>query len=74
MSLSSSSEMQFRHLSFKYPGTERYVIKDLNVTIKAGETVEIELDIEPIIKDSQDAIDIDLIGNIGGECSHIVME
>lgn len=32
-------EIEFRHLSFKYPGTERYVIKDLNATIKAGETV-----------------------------------
>ena len=32
-------EIEFRHLSFKYPGTERYVIKDLNVTIKAGATV-----------------------------------
>ena len=32
-------EIEFRHLSFKYPGTERYVIKDLNATIKAGDTV-----------------------------------
>ena len=32
-------EIEFKHLSFKYPGTERYVIKDLNVTIKAGDTV-----------------------------------
>lgn len=32
-------EIEFRNLSFKYPGTERYVIKDLNVTIKAGDTV-----------------------------------
>ena len=32
-------EIEFRNLSFKYPGTERYVIKDLNATIKAGETV-----------------------------------
>lgn len=32
-------EIEFKHLSFKYPGTNRYVIKDLNVTIKAGDTV-----------------------------------
>ena len=32
-------EIEFKHLSFKYPGTERYVIKDLNATIKAGSTV-----------------------------------
>ena len=32
-------EIEFRNLSFKYPGTDRYVIKDLNVTIKAGDTI-----------------------------------
>lgn len=32
-------EIEFRNISFKYPGTKRYVIKDLNVTIKAGDTV-----------------------------------
>ncbi len=32
-------EIEFRNLSFKYPGTERYIIKNLNVTIKAGDTV-----------------------------------
>ncbi|MBQ3088487.1 MAG: ABC transporter ATP-binding protein [Clostridia bacterium] len=32
-------EIEFKHLSFKYPGTERYVIKDLNVKINAGDTV-----------------------------------
>lgn len=32
-------EIEFKNLSFKYPGTERYVIKDLNATIKAGDTV-----------------------------------
>ena len=32
-------EIEFKNLCFKYPGTERYVIKDLNATIKAGETV-----------------------------------
>ena len=32
-------ELEFKHVSFRYPGTERYVIKDLNVTIKAGDTV-----------------------------------
>jgi len=32
-------EIEFRHLSFRYPGTERYVIKDLNATIKAGSTI-----------------------------------
>ncbi len=32
-------EIEFRNLSFKYPGTERFIIKNLNVTIKAGDTV-----------------------------------
>ncbi len=32
-------ELEFKNVSFRYPGTERYVIKDLNVTIKAGDTV-----------------------------------
>lgn len=32
-------EIVFEHVSFRYPGTERDVIKDLSVTIKAGESV-----------------------------------
>lgn len=32
-------EIVFDHVSFRYPGTEKYVIKDINVTIKAGESV-----------------------------------
>ena len=30
---------EFEHVSFRYPGTERDVIKDVNLTIRAGETV-----------------------------------
>lgn len=29
----------FDHVSFRYPGTERYVIKDINTTFRPGETV-----------------------------------
>lgn len=32
-------EIKFRNVCFKYPGTERYIIKNLNATIKAGDTV-----------------------------------
>ncbi len=32
-------EIVFDHVSFKYPGTGRYVISDLSVTINAGESV-----------------------------------
>ncbi len=33
--------IEFRNVSFRYPGTERDVIKNLNLTINAGETVVI---------------------------------
>ncbi|MBR7185294.1 MAG: ABC transporter ATP-binding protein [Clostridia bacterium] len=33
--------IEFRNVSFRYPGTERDVIRNLNLTIEAGETVVI---------------------------------
>ena len=33
------SEITFSHVSFKYPGTENYVLRDCSFTIKNGETV-----------------------------------
>ncbi len=30
---------EFQHVSFRYPGTERDVIRDINLTIRAGETI-----------------------------------
>ncbi len=32
-------KIEFKNVSFKYPGTQRYVIRNLNVTINAGDTV-----------------------------------
>ena len=32
-------EIRFSHVGFKYPGCENYVLKDVNFTIKGGETV-----------------------------------
>ncbi|MBQ8440795.1 MAG: ABC transporter ATP-binding protein, partial [Clostridia bacterium] len=29
----------FEHVSFRYPGMERYVLRDINLTIRGGETV-----------------------------------
>lgn len=34
-------EIQFEHVSFCYPGTERYIYKDLNFTIHKGEKLAI---------------------------------
>lgn len=34
-------EVDFRHVDFAYPGTERQILKDLSVHIKDGETVAI---------------------------------
>ncbi len=31
--------VEFRHVSFRYPGTERDVIRDINLTFRPGETV-----------------------------------
>lgn len=31
--------VEFKHVSFRYPGTERYVLKDINLTFRPGETV-----------------------------------
>ena len=31
--------IEFKNVSFKYPGTEREVLKDINITLKAGQTV-----------------------------------
>lgn len=32
-------EIEFRHVSFRYPDAEEYVLKDINFTAKKGETV-----------------------------------
>ena len=32
-------EIRFSHVGFKYPGCDNYVLKDVNFTIKGGETV-----------------------------------
>ncbi len=32
-------EIRFSHVGFKYPGCENYVLKDVNFTIKGGQTV-----------------------------------
>ncbi|MBN6888282.1 ATP-binding cassette, subfamily B, multidrug efflux pump [Cytobacillus horneckiae] len=34
-------EIEFNHVSFKYPDTEEYVLKDLHFTVQAGETVAV---------------------------------
>ncbi len=34
-------EIRFENMSFKYPGTEKYIYKDFNFTIKAGEKLAI---------------------------------
>lgn len=34
-------DIEFRHLAFDYPGSERHVMSDMNFTIKAGENVGI---------------------------------
>jgi len=31
--------IEFKNVSFKYPGTEKYVLRNINITIKAGQTV-----------------------------------
>ncbi len=31
--------IEFKNVSFQYPGTERYVLKNINLTLKAGETI-----------------------------------
>ena len=31
--------IEFKHVSFKYPGSDRYVFKDLNLTISPGEEI-----------------------------------
>lgn len=36
---SESLEIRFDHVSFAYPGTEDLVLKDINVTIKDGESI-----------------------------------
>ena len=33
--------IEFKHVSFKYPGSDRYVFKDLNLTIDSGEEIAI---------------------------------
>lgn len=32
-------EIVFSHVSFKYPGTQRYVLRDINFTLSPGETI-----------------------------------
>lgn len=34
-------EIEFRHVFFKYPGTDNYILKDINLTIKNGERLSI---------------------------------
>jgi len=34
-------KIEFRHVSFRYPGAEEYVLRDINFTIQPGETVGI---------------------------------
>ena len=34
-------EVEFRHVSFRYPGTERWVLHDVDFRIRAGDTVAI---------------------------------
>jgi ATP-binding cassette subfamily B protein len=36
-----TGEFELRHLSYSYPGTDRPVLKDINLTIKAGESFAI---------------------------------
>ena len=31
-------KIEFRNVSFKYPGTEKYVLKNINITLEAGDT------------------------------------
>jgi ABC-type multidrug transport system fused ATPase/permease subunit len=38
---SGVGDLQFHHVSFKYPGSERYTIQNLNLTIKHGERISI---------------------------------
>ncbi len=33
------AEIEFRNVSFKYPGTKREILKDFNLTIKSGEKI-----------------------------------
>ncbi|MGN1118707.1 MAG: ATP-binding cassette domain-containing protein, partial [Oscillospiraceae bacterium] len=33
--------IEFRHVSFKYPRTEKYVLRDINLTIKSGEHLSV---------------------------------
>jgi len=35
----SAHEIQFENVSFQYPSSEKYVLKDFNLTIKAGERI-----------------------------------
>lgn len=41
ISSGSSNEIVFENVSFKYPNTDRYVLKDISVKIKTGEKVSI---------------------------------
>ena len=34
-------EIEFKDVSFKYPNTEKYILKNVSATIKAGEHVAI---------------------------------
>ncbi|MDR0778411.1 MAG: ABC transporter ATP-binding protein/permease [Methanomassiliicoccaceae archaeon] len=34
-----SGEVEFRNVSFKYPGAADYILKDINFTVKRGETI-----------------------------------
>ena len=35
----TSHTIEFKNVSFRYPGTERYVLKNINLTFRPGETV-----------------------------------
>lgn len=39
--LNDTLEIEFKHVSFKYPGSERYVLKDFNLKINKGEKIAI---------------------------------
>jgi len=41
VALSATGEVRFDHVSFSYPGAEHPVLKDISITVRAGETTAI---------------------------------
>ena len=39
--ISGGHVIEFRHVSFKYPHTENYVLNDVSLTLKAGEKLSV---------------------------------